>query len=173
LISSHFFENGIDHKKFELLLKKMVDITKSQSGCYYFGFTKCGDKVKSREGWVDVAQMELTAPFLVELFQTAIANLDTVEMIVPPDQMENAMQILEPYGGDGYHVLNGSVFYFRSVVMTSMRQKSRRRQQRNQIDVMHEIQGKLLSWTWYSDITYYIRREFISSSTICMYNEHG
>merc|ERR1712224_462861 len=47
-----------DLKKAEPFMKKCVDLTKTESGCMYYGWTIQGDKLFCREAYVDAAAVQ-------------------------------------------------------------------------------------------------------------------
>jgi quinol monooxygenase YgiN len=78
-----------DLKKAEPFMKKCVDLTKSEAGCMYYGWTIQGDKLFCREAYVDAAAVQAhldnIVPSVGEMLDSGAASLDKIEFHGPKE----------------------------------------------------------------------------------------
>jgi len=83
--------------EFKALGEQMVEKTKSESACLYYGFTFNGDRAFCREGYTGgegvLAHLENVDALLQQALK--IANLDVLEIHGPADQLEKLKEPLK------------------------------------------------------------------------------
>jgi len=76
-----------DLAKAEPFMKKCVDLTKTESGCMYYGWTIKDDKLFCREAYVDAAavqaHLENIVPAVGEMLDSGAASLDEINFMGP------------------------------------------------------------------------------------------
>merc|ERR1712094_153435 len=76
-----------DLAKAEPFMKKCVDLTKTESGCTYYGWTIKDDKLFCREAYVDAvavqAHLENIVPAVGEMLDSGAASLDEINSWAP------------------------------------------------------------------------------------------
>lgn len=110
-VSLHpYFQIAPEHmEQFETLMDEFVERTKPESGCIYYGFTRCGDKVLCREAYVDAAavlhHLDNVGPILERAL--AISTLVRLELHGPADQIDQLRSPLAELEPDFYVHVTG------------------------------------------------------------------
>jgi quinol monooxygenase YgiN len=72
-------------------LERFVELTRSEEGCLYYGFSFCGDKFYCREGYADgegaLAHLENVGPLLQELLGSGKAELTDLQIHGPESEL--------------------------------------------------------------------------------------
>jgi len=78
-----------DLAKAEPFMKKCVDLTRTEAGCMYYGWTIQGDKLFCREAYVDAAAVQAhldnIVPSVGEMLDSGAASLDKIEFHGPKE----------------------------------------------------------------------------------------
>ena len=72
-------------------LEKFVERTRSEPGCLYYGFTRCGNRLHCREGYADgdgaLAHLGNIGPLLQELLGSGKAELTDLQVHGPEEEL--------------------------------------------------------------------------------------
>ena len=92
-----------DLKKAEPFMKKCVDLTKSEAGCMYYGWTIQGDKLFCREAYVDAAAVQAhldnIVPAVGEMLDSGCASLDEINFMGPKAGWSTFKETADSLGG--------------------------------------------------------------------------
>jgi len=92
-----------DLAKAEPFMKKCVDLTRTEAGCMYYGWTIQGDKLFCREAYVDAAavqaHLENIVPSVGEMLDSGAASLDKIEFHGPKEGWPTFKKTADGFGG--------------------------------------------------------------------------
>jgi len=81
------------------LMQSIIDKANAEPGCAYFGWTKSGDELRSRETFVSgdamKAHIEGCKPFLEALVAEGVAKLERLEINAPTPELEKVKTLAE------------------------------------------------------------------------------
>lgn len=93
------------------LMQALLNKSNMEPGCTYYGWAKAGDKLHSRETFVDGAALEAhvaaTRPLMDALVKTDAVALDRLELTGPATEMDKVKPLLEDLSPE-YLALEGS-----------------------------------------------------------------
>jgi len=92
-----------DLAKAEPFMKKCVDLTRTEAGCMYYGWTIQGDKLFCREAYVDAkavqAHLENIGAAVGEMLDSGAASLDKIEFHGPKEGWPTFKKTADGFGG--------------------------------------------------------------------------
>merc|ERR1712188_211125 len=96
-----------DLAKAEPFMKKCVDLSRTEAGCMYYGWTIQGDKLFCREAYVDAAavqaHLENIGAAVGEMLDSGAASLDKIEFHGPKEGWPTFKKTADGFG-DPAHV---------------------------------------------------------------------
>ena len=82
-------------------LEKLVELTKSEIGCLYYGFTICGNKFHCREGYVDgdgvLAHLENIGALLQEFLESGLVAFSDLQVHGPEEELAKLREPLADF----------------------------------------------------------------------------
>ncbi|MCP3982146.1 MAG: hypothetical protein GY716_22800 [bacterium] len=90
-IQPYFVIKNGEEESVRSYLEKFVELTRSEPGCLYYGFSTCGDKFHCREGYADgdaaLAHLGNVGPLLQELLGSGKAELTDLQVHGPEQEL--------------------------------------------------------------------------------------
>jgi quinol monooxygenase YgiN len=85
--------------KIKSYLQRFVDMTGSEKGCLYYGFTICGNKMHCREGYANgegaLAHLDNVGALLQEFLGSGMAELTDLQIHGPEEELAKLREPLK------------------------------------------------------------------------------
>lgn len=96
----HPYFTIFDEEAAKNIMKKCVEITKDEPGCLYYGWTRCGNKIFCREGYVDgdaiVAHIENAGGLVGRLIAEG-AKLEEISFHGPQAELDKTRELAKKF----------------------------------------------------------------------------
>jgi len=93
------------------IMGELVQQTKSETGCVYYGWTAVGNKLFCREAYVDgaavLAHLQNVDVYMKKILAEGVAKLDRIEIHGPADELEKVKGATETLGTKYFAVVSG------------------------------------------------------------------
>lgn len=90
----------LDKEAIKVHLDGMVEATKAETGCLYYGWTICGDKLQCRESYVDgkacATHLSNAGPLVGKMLEAGAAKLDSIGIMASEEDISACKE-----AGDG------------------------------------------------------------------------
>ena len=100
-----------DLAKAEPFMKKCVDLTKTESGCMYYGWTIQGDKLFCREAYGEatgvLAHIDNVGATFGAFLESGAATLDKIELHGPKEELEKCKTVFDAFGTAYWEIDSG------------------------------------------------------------------
>jgi quinol monooxygenase YgiN len=100
----------------EPFMAEMVEATRAEKGCVYYGWTICGNKLFCREAYVDgpavVEHFRNAVPLVGAMLESGAASLDKIEIHGPASEVEKTKVAADPLGA-AYFTTEGTFSNFK------------------------------------------------------------
>jgi len=100
------------------IMADFVERTKTETGCLYYGWSRCGDKLFCREAYSDaagvLAHLENVGPCVGQLLESA-ATLDGIELHGPGSECDKCKATMDGFGATYWEIDSGISFMSKEV----------------------------------------------------------
>merc|ERR1712070_987080 len=91
----------------EPIMAEFVERTKTETGCVYYGWTRCGDKLFCREAYTDAAAvLAHVGPCVGKMLESA-ATLDQIELHGPSTELDKCKEKMDGFGTTYWEIDSG------------------------------------------------------------------
>jgi len=92
------------------IMEEFVERTKTETGCLYYGWSRCGDKLFCREAYSDaagvLAHLDNVGPLVGKLLESA-ATLDQIELHGPAAELDKCKANMDAFGTTYWEIDSG------------------------------------------------------------------
>jgi len=93
------------------VMDKFVELTKSETGCVYYGWTKVGDKLFCREAYGEatgvLAHIDNVGATFGAFLESGAATLDKIELHGPKEELEKCKTVFDAFGTAYWEIDSG------------------------------------------------------------------
>ena len=90
-IQPYFVIKDGDLENVQPILEKFVELTSSEKGCLYYGFSRDGDQLHCREGYANalaaLAHLKNIGPLLKEALESGLMELTDLQVHGPEEEL--------------------------------------------------------------------------------------